>query len=162
MCTAVYAVGTLYCRVSPPFLSPSLLFTTCYMGTSNSSAETRERARRLADQIGRWALMCLQTPSPTCCTTFDTPAHFTKCSQTVAKNTIVRTHLYLYLCSPQPYVIMATWPPIQGVSQQEATRLVVSGHQPCLHTCMVPSVQRGTHLWACKTNKMREVGYGFE
>ena len=93
MYIAVYAVGTLYCRVSPPFLSSSLLFTTCYMGTSNSSVETRERARRLAEQIGRWALMCLQTASPTCCTTFDTPAHFTKCSQWQ------KTQLYVHTCT---------------------------------------------------------------
>jgi len=28
------------------------IFTTCYMGTVNSSQDTRERARRLAEQIG--------------------------------------------------------------------------------------------------------------
>ena len=28
------------------------LFTTCYMSTANSSSETQERARRLAEQIG--------------------------------------------------------------------------------------------------------------
>lgn len=28
------------------------LFTTCYMSTVNSSSETKDRARRLADQIG--------------------------------------------------------------------------------------------------------------
>ena len=52
--------------------------------------------------------------------------------------------------------------PIQGVSQQEVTRLVVrwqQGHQPYLHICMAPSVHWGTHLWACKTHEMREVEY---
>ena len=29
------------------------LLTTCYMGTVNSSRETRQRAHQLADQIGR-------------------------------------------------------------------------------------------------------------
>lgn len=33
--------------------SCSMIFTTCYMSSSNSSQETRERAQRLADQIGR-------------------------------------------------------------------------------------------------------------
>ena len=40
------------------FLSLSLslrqLFTTCYMGTTNSSLKTRQRAQKLADQIGRY------------------------------------------------------------------------------------------------------------
>ena len=31
-----------------------------------------------------------------------------------------------------------------------------------LHSCLVPSVQWGTHLWACKAHEMREVGYGLE
>jgi NAD+ synthase (glutamine-hydrolysing) len=31
-----------------------LLFVTCYMGTENSSDETRTRAERLAEQIGRY------------------------------------------------------------------------------------------------------------
>lgn len=29
------------------------LFITCYMGSANSSAETRQRAQDLAEQIGR-------------------------------------------------------------------------------------------------------------
>lgn len=29
------------------------LFITCYMGSANSSAETRQRAKDLAEQIGR-------------------------------------------------------------------------------------------------------------
>ena len=29
-----------------------MIFTTCYMGTVNSSPETRDRAQRLAEQIG--------------------------------------------------------------------------------------------------------------
>ena len=33
----------------PPF---RLLFTTCYMGSANSSSDTRDRAQRLANQIG--------------------------------------------------------------------------------------------------------------
>ena len=35
-----------------PFLCSRALFTTCYMGTTNSSPETKERACRLAEQIG--------------------------------------------------------------------------------------------------------------
>jgi len=30
------------------------IFVTCYMGTENSSAATRDRAAALAQQIGRW------------------------------------------------------------------------------------------------------------
>ena len=55
--------------------------------------------------------------------------------------------------------------PIQGVSQQEVTRLVVPlavGHQLYLHIRMVPSVHWGTHLWACKTHEMREMEYSLE
>lgn len=37
------SISVLYCRQ---------LFTTCYMSTVNSSGETQERARRLAEQIG--------------------------------------------------------------------------------------------------------------
>ena len=33
-------------------ISTRQLFTTCYMSSSNSSDATRERAQRLADQIG--------------------------------------------------------------------------------------------------------------
>ena len=40
----------LYCTFT---LMYRLLLTTCYMGTVNSSSETRERARKLAEQIGR-------------------------------------------------------------------------------------------------------------
>ena len=29
------------------------LFITCYMGSANSSAETRQRAKDLSDQVGR-------------------------------------------------------------------------------------------------------------
>ena len=56
--------------------------------------------------------------------------------------------------------------PIQGVSQQEATRLVVllaagtPAISPHLHGPL--SALRYTHLWACKTHKMREVEYGLE
>ena len=55
--------------------------------------------------------------------------------------------------------------PIQGVSQQEVTRLVVPlaagtpALPPHLHG---PSVHWATHLWACKTHEMREVEYGLE
>lgn len=31
------------------------LFITCYMGSANSSAETRQRAKDLAEQIGRYS-----------------------------------------------------------------------------------------------------------
>ena len=30
------------------------IFTTCYMGSQNSSTETRNRAKDLANQIGRY------------------------------------------------------------------------------------------------------------
>lgn len=30
------------------------IFHTCYMGTENSSSETRDRAKLLSDAIGRW------------------------------------------------------------------------------------------------------------
>ena len=63
--------------------------------------------------------------------------------------------------------------PIQGVSKQEVTRLVVplAAGTPVLaylHICMAPSVHWGTHgplsthLWACKTHEMREVEYDLE
>ena len=32
------------------------IFHTCYMGTENSSKETRERAKQLSDAIGREAM----------------------------------------------------------------------------------------------------------
>jgi hypothetical protein len=32
------------------------VFTTCYMGSENSSVETKNRAAELAQQIGRWEL----------------------------------------------------------------------------------------------------------
>jgi NAD+ synthase (glutamine-hydrolysing) len=34
----------------------NLLLTTCYMGTENSSDETRSRAQRLAEKLGAWHL----------------------------------------------------------------------------------------------------------
>jgi NAD+ synthase (glutamine-hydrolysing) len=34
----------------------NLLLTTCYMGTENSSDETRSRAQRLAEELGAWHL----------------------------------------------------------------------------------------------------------
>ena len=33
-----------------------MVFTTCYMGSENSSVETKNRAAELAQQIGRWEL----------------------------------------------------------------------------------------------------------
>ena len=55
--------------------------------------------------------------------------------------------------------------PIQGVSQQEETGLVVllaAGTQAlCLHL-HAPLSAWGAHLWACKTHEMREVEYGLE
>ena len=52
--------------------------------------------------------------------------------------------------------------PILSISKKEATRLVVpfaAGCQSYLSSCMAPLVQWGTHLWACKTHQMKEVGY---
>ena len=63
---------------------------------------------------------------------------------------LVYLYFYLYLPQPELTIYMAS---IQGVSQQEVTKLVVPwqwGHQPCLHICMAPSVHWDTHLWACK------------
>ena len=37
------------------------IFTTCYMGTENSSAETRTRAAQLAKQVGRFVSRLLAT-----------------------------------------------------------------------------------------------------
>lgn len=35
------------------------IFHTCYMGTENSSSDTRKRAKDLAEAIGRYVLRCL-------------------------------------------------------------------------------------------------------
>lgn len=40
---------------SDPKEFSSRIFHTCYMGTENSSAETRRRAKQLAEAIGRYA-----------------------------------------------------------------------------------------------------------
>jgi len=48
------------------------------------------------------------------------------------------------------------------VSQQEATRLVVlmaAGHQLISTTAWNSQC---SHVWACKTHEMNEVGYGLE
>lgn len=45
-----------YVPVEPRELC-GLLFVTCYMGSENSSQETKKRALSLAEQIGRWAVM---------------------------------------------------------------------------------------------------------
>ena len=54
--------------------------------------------------------------------------------------------------------------PIQGVSQQEVTSLVVlAAGTPALSLHLHgPSVHWATHLWACKTHDLREVEYGLE
>ena len=52
-----------------------------------------------------------------------------------------------------------------GVSQQEATRLVnlLVAETPALSLQLHSSLSAGgTHLWACKTHEMREVGHGLE
>lgn len=36
------------------YIFHSMVFTTCYMATSNSSQETKDRAQKLSDQIGRY------------------------------------------------------------------------------------------------------------
>ena len=68
--------------------------------------------------------MCMQTAAPTWCTAYNTPAHFTKCSQTVTKHKCTYTLVLTYTCvhHSHNYGYVA---PLQGVSQQEATRLVV-------------------------------------
>ena len=73
------------------------------------------------------------------------------------------THLYLYL-----YYHCQNWlrGPHSGGGPAEGnktggpvgsgdTNLIVSVAWP-------PQCSRGTHLWACKTHEMREVGYGLE
>ena len=67
-------------------------------------------------------------------------------------HTLVLVLVLVFTTARSVYVHVA---PIQGVSQQEVTRLVV-------HICMTHSVHRGTHLWACKTHEMREVEYNLE
>jgi len=40
----------------PCVVTTRAIFSTCYMATANSSEDTRQRAKRLAEQIGRYTL----------------------------------------------------------------------------------------------------------
>ena len=84
-------------------------------------------------------------------------------SDTTIPRVLLQTHVRTYVL----VIVLTTaktgyLTPIQGASQQEATGLVVLlsvGTPVLLPQLRGPSVQWGTHLWACKTHEMKEVEY---
>ena len=80
-------------------------------------------------------------------------------------HTHTRTHtllLVLVLVLSQPE--LAAGPPFPHLGGEPAVdnKTPLAAETPASLVAWPPRCSRGTHLWACMTHEMREVGYGLE
>ena len=74
-------------------------------------------------------------------------------------------HTHTCTCTCITIAILAMWPHSGGEPARgnKTGGPVGSGDTSLISpVAWPPQCSRGTHLWACKTHEMREVGYGLE